>query len=114
MRVWAAACDEATRRLLEVACREAGHSLRLLDNLANIPAEAPSLVFVDTVALGSDPGAALAPLRQRHSGVFVALVTGETLDSTRIKMLEALAIGAYISKPPTLSDLAGLLRKAGG
>ena len=114
MRVWAASCDEATRRLLEVACRETGHTLVLLASLSALPPEAPSILFTDTVALGSDPATALGPLRAKHPGVFVALVTGDTLDSARIRTLEALGIGAYVSKPPTLSDLMGILGKIQG
>lgn len=115
MNIWAISCDPSTTHLLSVACREEGHTLRSLDGVMEAGGgESPALIFMESSGLESALALKLTELLRAHPRCFIALVTGHALGAESIPQLGSLGIKAYVTKPPTLSDLAGIIRKAQG
>ena len=113
MNIWAISCDPSTTHLLNVACREEGHTLRSLDSATETSSgDSPALIFIEAAGLEPTLVSRLTELLRAHPRCFIALVTGNALGAESIPQLGSLGINAYVTKPPTLSDLAGIIRKA--
>ncbi|MGE4159954.1 MAG: hypothetical protein AB7F75_12750 [Planctomycetota bacterium] len=114
MNIWAISCDPSTIHLLNVACKEAKHELCVFQSVSEAEQNKPALIFIESAGMEASLASHISELHRKHPQSMIALVTGDTIGAQNISQLASLGVGAYISKPPTLSDLAGIIRKAQG
>src|SRR3989338_1929369 len=107
--------DESVAGALRQFLESEGHGCRVASNAADglqfIEEQRPDLVLMDIRMPGVDGLAALDQARARFPGLCVVMMTGYGTSQTSIDAMKAGAFD-YITKPPDLDALRGLIVRA--